>query len=84
MTQFVRQIESDLPRIGDPLHLSLRLGETPMSAVGSKAFYGLPIEVARDLLMSSTLTWGSLKGCMRIDKLAEEVPLIQRSEFVSK
>lgn len=36
MTEFVRQIESDLPRIGDPLHLSLRLGETPMSAVGSK------------------------------------------------
>jgi hypothetical protein len=52
MTEFVRQIESDLPRIGDPLHLSLRLAETPMSAVGSKAFYGLPIEVARDLLMS--------------------------------
>jgi hypothetical protein len=52
MNEFVRQIERDLPRIRVPLHLSLRLGETPMSAVGSKAFDGLPIEVARDLLMS--------------------------------
>ena len=52
MNEFVRQIESDLTRIRDPLHLSLRLGETPMSAVGSKAYYGLPNEVARDLLMS--------------------------------
>jgi hypothetical protein len=52
MIEFARQIESDLMRIGDPLDLSLRLAETPMSAVGSKAFYGLPNEVARDLLMS--------------------------------
>jgi uncharacterized protein DUF6933 len=52
INEFARQIESDLPRIDDPLHLSLRLGETPMSAVGSKANYGLPNEVARDLLMS--------------------------------
>ena len=52
MNEFVRQIESDLMRTSDPLHLALRLGETPMSAVGSKAYYGLPNEVARDLLMS--------------------------------
>lgn len=52
MIEFARQIESDLTRIRDPLHLSLRLAETPMSAVGSKAFYGFPNEVARDLLMS--------------------------------
>ena len=52
MNEFARQIESDLTRIRDPLHLSLRLAETPMSAVGSKACYGLPGEVARDLVMS--------------------------------
>lgn len=52
MNEFARQIESDLMRIRNPLHLSLRLAETPMSAVGSKACYGLPNEVARDLLMS--------------------------------
>src|SRR3984957_10125716 len=44
MNKFVRQIKSDLTRIDDPLRLSLRLGETPMSAVGSKAYYGLPTE----------------------------------------
>jgi hypothetical protein len=53
INEFARQIESDLTRIRDPLHLSLRLAETPMSAVGSKAYYGLPSEVARDLLMGS-------------------------------
>jgi hypothetical protein len=52
MNEFARQVESDLTRTGDPLHLSMRLGETPMSAVGSKDNYGLPNEVARDLLMS--------------------------------
>ena len=52
MNELARQIESDLARNRDPLHLSLRLAETPMSAVGSKACYSLPNEVARDLLVS--------------------------------
>jgi hypothetical protein len=52
MNEFVRQIECDLTRTRDPLHLSLRLAETPMSAVGSRANYGLPNDVAWDLLMS--------------------------------
>jgi hypothetical protein len=52
MNEFVRQIDSDLTRTGDSLQLALRLGETPMSAVGSKLNYGLPNEVARQLLMS--------------------------------
>jgi hypothetical protein len=52
MNEFARQIDSDLTRIRDSLHLSLRLAETPMSAVGSRAYYGLPHEVARDLLMN--------------------------------
>jgi hypothetical protein len=52
MNEFVRQIDSDLTRTGDPLQRALRLGETPMSAVGSKVNYGLPNKVARQLLMS--------------------------------
>lgn len=54
MNEYVRQLGSYLMRTSDPLELSLQLNNTPMSAVGSKSSYGLPDEVARDLLMS----WG--------------------------
>jgi len=52
MNEYVRQLRSYLTRSGDPLDLSLQLNNTPMSAVGSKSHYGIPDEVARDLLMS--------------------------------
>jgi hypothetical protein len=52
MNEYVWQLGSYLTRTGDPLELSLQLNKTPMSAVGSKSSYGIPDEVARDLLMS--------------------------------
>jgi hypothetical protein len=52
MNEFARQLHFHLTRGRDPLGLSLRLSETPMSAVSSKSNYGFPAEVARDLLMS--------------------------------
>lgn len=41
-----------MERGGDPLVLALELSDTPMSAVGSKSYYGIPREVARELLIS--------------------------------
>lgn len=52
MNEYVWQLGSYLTRTDDPLELSLQLNETPMSAVGSKSNYGIPAEVARDMLMS--------------------------------
>jgi hypothetical protein len=52
MNEFAFHLGVDLRDIGDPLALSLRLSDTPMSAVGSKSLYGIPREVARELLMS--------------------------------
>jgi hypothetical protein len=52
INEFARQLHFYVTSARDPLDLSLRLSETPMSAVGSKSNYGLPAEVARDLLMS--------------------------------
>ena len=51
MNEFVWQLGSYLNRTNDPLELSLKLSETPMSAVGSKSSYGYPREVAQQLLM---------------------------------
>ncbi len=39
-----------LESMDDPLQLSLRLSEVPMSAVGTKSHYGIPCVVARELL----------------------------------
>jgi hypothetical protein len=58
INEFARQLDTYLTRTGDPLDLSLRLSETPMSAVGSKSNYGFPAEVARDLLMSRGQSFG--------------------------
>jgi|ERR1022692_1885161 hypothetical protein len=52
MNEFAFHLGVDLRDIRDPLALSLRLSDTPMSAVGSKSLYGIPREVARELLMS--------------------------------
>lgn len=42
-----------LDLIGDPLGLALRLSDIPMSAAGSKSHYGIPREVACELLSSA-------------------------------
>ncbi len=50
MNEFAWQLGAYLDRTGDALELALRLSETPMSAVGSKNRYGIPADVARELL----------------------------------
>ena len=52
MNEFAFLLGAELEEITDPLALSLRLSDTPMSAVGSKSRYGIPLEVARELLTS--------------------------------
>jgi plasmid maintenance system antidote protein VapI len=52
MNELAIHLGVDLNDIRDPLALSLRLCDTPMSAVGSKSRYGIPREVACELLMS--------------------------------
>jgi hypothetical protein len=43
----VRQDQSS-----DPIAMAVRLSNIPMSAVGSKGLYGIPRDVARELLLS--------------------------------
>lgn len=50
MNEFAVQLGAELNEVRDPLALSMRLSDTPMSAVGSKSHYGIPREVARELL----------------------------------
>jgi len=50
MNEFAWQVGAYLDRTDDALELARRLSYTPMSAVGSKASYGIPAEVARELL----------------------------------
>ncbi len=50
MNEFAWQLGAYLDRTGDALELALRLSDTPMSAVGSKNRYGVPADVARELL----------------------------------
>jgi hypothetical protein len=38
--------------VGDPIDMAVSLSGIPMSAVGSKSHYGIPREVARELLLS--------------------------------
>jgi hypothetical protein len=52
MNEYVWQLGSYMAHTGVPLDLSLKLNNTPMSAIGSKSNYGFPDEVARDLLMT--------------------------------
>jgi uncharacterized protein DUF6933 len=51
INEFAWQLDSYLSRTSDSLSLSLQLSDTPMSAVGSKSNYGIPHEIARDLLL---------------------------------
>ncbi|MGH9521494.1 MAG: DUF6933 domain-containing protein, partial [Terriglobales bacterium] len=52
INEFVWQLENYMTRTVNPLILSLRLSDTPMSAVGAKSNLAFPREVARDLLMT--------------------------------
>jgi hypothetical protein len=55
MNEFVRRIDSDLTRTGDPLQLSLRLSETPMSGVGFKMNYWISHLLREDRVMAPYL-----------------------------
>ena len=44
------QLGAYMERTGDALELTLRLSDTPMSAIGTKGNLGLPREVACELL----------------------------------
>jgi hypothetical protein len=50
MNDLAWQVGAYLSRTDDALELARRLSDTPMSAVGSEAHYGIPAEVARELL----------------------------------
>jgi hypothetical protein len=39
--------------VSDPTEMAVSLSGIPMSAVGSKSLYGIPREIAHELLMSS-------------------------------
>lgn len=52
LNQLVLQLEVNAQRTRDALELAMELSDTPMSAVGRKSFYGIPREVARELLMA--------------------------------
>lgn len=52
MNEFAFHLGFGMERSGDPLVLALGLSDTPMSAVRSKSRYGIPREVARELLIS--------------------------------
>jgi len=51
MNEFAFHLGFYMERSGDPLVLALGLSDTPMSAVGSKSLYGIPRDVARELLI---------------------------------
>ncbi len=59
MNEFGWQIGAYLGQTDDALELARRLSDTPMSAVGSKARYGIPREVARELLAAHYAGWPS-------------------------
>jgi hypothetical protein len=50
INEFAYQLDAYVGSSSNPLELALRLSETPMSAVGSASMYGIPREVARELL----------------------------------
>lgn len=52
MNEFAFQLGYYLDATVDTLALSLQLNETPMSAAGLKSHYGIPREVAHELLLS--------------------------------
>jgi hypothetical protein len=50
INEFAYQLDAYVGDTSDPLGLALRLCETPMSAIGSKSNYGIPKDIARELL----------------------------------
>jgi hypothetical protein len=53
VNEFAYQLDAYVGGSTDPLELALRLSETPMSEVASTARYGLPRDIARELLAAS-------------------------------
>ncbi|MFL6604712.1 MAG: DUF6933 domain-containing protein [Steroidobacteraceae bacterium] len=50
MNDFAYQLDAYVGDTSDPLELALKLCETPMSAIGSESSYGIPKDIARELL----------------------------------
>ena len=50
INDFAYQLDAYVGDTSDPLELALKLCETPMSAIGSKSSYGIPKDIARELL----------------------------------
>jgi hypothetical protein len=50
INEFAYQLDAYANDTNDPLKLALKLCETPMSVVGSKSMYGIPRNIARELL----------------------------------
>jgi hypothetical protein len=50
MNDFAYQLDAYVGETSDPLELALKLCETPMSAIGSQSSYGIPKDIARELL----------------------------------
>jgi hypothetical protein len=50
MNDFAYQLDAYVGDTNDPLELALKLCETPMSAIGSDSSYGIPKDIARELL----------------------------------
>ena len=53
INEFAYQLFAYVGQTSDPLELALRLSDTPMSAIGAKSTYGIPMNVARELLHAS-------------------------------
>jgi hypothetical protein len=53
INEFAYQLFAYIEETSDPLELALRLSDTPMSAIGVKSTYGIPMDVARQLLQTS-------------------------------
>jgi hypothetical protein len=53
INEFGYQLFAYVGQTSEPLELSLCLIDTPMSAVGAKSMYGIPQNVARELLLAS-------------------------------
>jgi hypothetical protein len=50
INDFAYQLDAYVGDTSDPLELALKLCETPMSAIGSQSGYGIPKDIARELL----------------------------------
>jgi hypothetical protein len=55
MNDLAYQLDAYVGQTITPLELALRLSDTPMSAAGSKSAYGIPRDLARELLGDSRI-----------------------------